>query len=369
MRILVLNHEFPPVGGGASPVSFGLAEYYAKAGHEVSVVTMAFSDLPEKQKVNEKLTIFRVTPGRKHKEKSKMSEHITYIQRGYAMCKHLHREKQFDVCHTHFALPGGILALRLKNKLGLPYILSVHGSDVPGHNPGFNTIHTIMSSLTKRVFSNARNVTYPSRSLKDIVIKLYPSLSNKSVTIANGSKDYYREAIKEENIVIFVGRLQNIKRVDVLIEAFKRANNSHWKLYIIGDGPEKENLKANSEGKENIIFTGWMSNESNEYTELLNKAKIFCSLSSTESQGIALVEAMSAGCALVVSNIDAHRETTDKSTAVFINGEKIDEARKAIQWLIDNPSECRKKGSNARQMYKERFIWDTISPRYLDLFT
>jgi len=45
MRILILNYEFPPLGGGASPVSYEIAKGYVKLGHEVSVVTMVFQGL------------------------------------------------------------------------------------------------------------------------------------------------------------------------------------------------------------------------------------------------------------------------------------------------------------------------------------
>ena len=42
LRILMLNYEFPPLGGGASPVSYEIAKAYAKLGHKVDVVTMSF---------------------------------------------------------------------------------------------------------------------------------------------------------------------------------------------------------------------------------------------------------------------------------------------------------------------------------------
>lgn len=47
LKILMLNYEFPPLGGGAAPVSYELAKGYAKKGHSVNVVTMGFKGLPE----------------------------------------------------------------------------------------------------------------------------------------------------------------------------------------------------------------------------------------------------------------------------------------------------------------------------------
>ncbi len=45
LNILILNYEFPPLGGGASPVSYEIAKGYVGLGHEVSVVTMSYPGL------------------------------------------------------------------------------------------------------------------------------------------------------------------------------------------------------------------------------------------------------------------------------------------------------------------------------------
>ena len=46
----MLNYEFPPLGGGASPVSYEIAKGYIKLGHSVDVVTMGFKGLPKFEK-------------------------------------------------------------------------------------------------------------------------------------------------------------------------------------------------------------------------------------------------------------------------------------------------------------------------------
>lgn len=47
MKILTLNYEFPPIGGGVAPVSRDIAIQMTALGHEVTVVTMGFANLPE----------------------------------------------------------------------------------------------------------------------------------------------------------------------------------------------------------------------------------------------------------------------------------------------------------------------------------
>ena len=53
MRILLLNYEFPPVGGGSSPVAFEIGKRYVSKGHDVHVVTMGFDDLPQQEGTEE----------------------------------------------------------------------------------------------------------------------------------------------------------------------------------------------------------------------------------------------------------------------------------------------------------------------------
>ena len=67
MKILMLNYEFPPLGGGASPVSYEIAKGYAKLGHKVDVVTMGYKNLP-KFEIKEGINIFRVKCWRSKKE-------------------------------------------------------------------------------------------------------------------------------------------------------------------------------------------------------------------------------------------------------------------------------------------------------------
>jgi hypothetical protein len=77
-RILMLNYEFPPLGGGASPVSYELAKGYVKLGHSVDVVTMGFKGLPDYEK-KDGINIYRVPCWRTKKEICHPWEQLSYI--------------------------------------------------------------------------------------------------------------------------------------------------------------------------------------------------------------------------------------------------------------------------------------------------
>lgn len=108
----------------------------------------------------------------------------------------------------------------------------------------------------------------------------------------------------KENLISFVGRLDREKNVISLLEIFKEANlPSDWKLQIIGDGKEKNNLEKfveENQLKNRVIFHG--TKNSYEILELLRKSKIFGFTSLKEALPTVLVEAMFCGNAIVSYN-------------------------------------------------------------------
>ena len=78
MNILVLNYEFPPLGGGGAPVSRDIARQYSKMGHKVVVLTMGYKDLPTYETVDG-VEIFRLKCWRSKKSSCMPWEQYTYI--------------------------------------------------------------------------------------------------------------------------------------------------------------------------------------------------------------------------------------------------------------------------------------------------
>ncbi len=115
--------------------------------------------------------------------------------------------------------------------------------------------------------------------------------------------------------------------------------------------------------KTKIVFHGWMNNESKEYKELLGSSSIYVLASEKENASIALLEAMSAGCAVITTNISGCPETIgDKGLVVEPrNSEQI---KKAIENLINNPKKIKNLGKQARERIIKRFNWNKIIKDY-----
>lgn len=102
-------------------------------------------------------------------------------------------------------------------------------------------------------------------------------------------------------IVLFVGRLVELKNTITLIKAYANIQNEKTKLVIIGDGPEKAKLeKVAKEESISAIFTGRL--EGNTLLQWYNIANVFCLPSYQEAFGAVTNEALLAGCLGLISN-------------------------------------------------------------------
>jgi glycosyltransferase involved in cell wall biosynthesis len=146
---------------------------------------------------------------------------------------------------------------------------------------------------------------------------------------------------KKENLISFVGRLDREKNVISLLEIFKEANiPSDWKLQIIGDGNEKNNLEKfveENQLKNRVIFHG--TKNSNEILELLRKSKIFGFTSLKEAFGNVLVEAIF--CGNVVISYDCNYGPSDiinENIGFLINLNNQKAFKTALEKLINDKS-------------------------------
>lgn len=135
MRILMLNYEYPPLGGGASPVTRALCEHLATAGHEVDVVTMGYRRLPRVE-LSGGVRVIRVPTLRHSPVRAETPEMLSYILAALPPTLALTQRWRYDVVHAHFIVPTGILAAAVRRISGLPLVITAHGSDIPRLQPG-----------------------------------------------------------------------------------------------------------------------------------------------------------------------------------------------------------------------------------------
>jgi glycosyltransferase involved in cell wall biosynthesis len=358
LKILMLNYEFPPLGGGASPVSYEIAKGYVKLGHKVDVVTMGFKDLPSYE-VKEGINIYRVKCLRSKKEICHPWEQLTYIISAKRFLKKHMKTHSYDINHTHFIIPTGIVALWLKKKYNLPYIITSHGSDVLGYNNKriFKYIYPLVKKQWKQVIKEAKYVTTPSQFLQDKIKEI--TKQGNFVVINNGIDPKKFKPMKKEKRILVVARLFENKGVQDILDALKpisqELKQKGWKVDIVGEGPYRtflERKAIENNLQDLVIFHGWVDNNSKEMKELYGKATIFISASWFESFGLTLLEAISAKCYPLVSDIEGYKEMLNKNE-YFFKVKDINNLREKIKKTLN------KKELNSPDL-KDKFEWNNI---------
>lgn len=366
MKILVLNYEFPPLGGGASTVSYDISREYVKRGYMVDLVTMCYLNLPQFEK-KKGINIYRVKCLRTRKDICYPWEQLSYLISAKNFIKKQLIKNEYDICHTHFLVPTGILALWLKKKYKIPYIITAHGSDVPGHNPDrFKILHKFTKPIIKIICKKAKWVITSSECLKKEIINNVGCNNINLVRIPNGININKYKPQKKKKIIFTSGRLHPSKGFQYLIRSIRRISLD-YELHICGDGPMMSkliNLAKNSKTK--IIFHGWIDNRSKQYKNLIESASIFILVSERENASISLLEGMLSGCAVITSNISGCSETMG-SAGLKINPKSVKELKTAIEFLIKDANARLKFGELAIGRVLEQYDNTKIFNKYIKL--
>ena len=130
MRILVINYEYPPIGGGGGFVTRDIIEEIIKKGHRVTIITSHYKGLAKQECVNG-VDIIRVSVLFRNKiEVANMPSMFCYVP--FSIIKSLSKfgRKTFDIINTHFAVPSGPAGYILSKYFDIPNVLSLHGGDI-----------------------------------------------------------------------------------------------------------------------------------------------------------------------------------------------------------------------------------------------
>jgi glycosyltransferase involved in cell wall biosynthesis len=359
MKILCIIYEYPPIGGGGANVAHPLAATLVSRGHSVEVVTSGMPGLPSTETIDG-VNVHRVRCIRRHRHYTTTAELMTWIWPAYRKALELSRKHQFDVNHTHFALPSGIVSYLLYKKTGLPYVTTIHGSDVPGYNPDrFRIAHNLLRPVWKRVIGNSAKIVSASHFLK----KLVQSHIDVPVdVIRNGYSERFGDKFSacKKNRILVVTRMFPRKGVQHFVEALEGLKHD-WEIVIAGDGPYLPSLKAQVKRTGlKVKFVGFVQGDT--LAELYATSKIFVFPSLQENFPTVLLEAMEAGCAIITTDSDGCAEVVGNA-GIATTPERSDQIRNALVLLMGDEERIAMYSARGKERIK-RFRWPRISAQY-----
>jgi len=366
MKVLMLSYEFPPLGGGGAKVVYGLTKEIARLGHEIDIVTMGFRGLPRHEMING-TNIYRVPCLRTSESICSTPEMVSYALSAIPMVLRLIKSKHYDINHTHFIFPDGLVSYLLKKITKLPYIITAHGSDVPGYNPDrFRIEHKILSPLWKKIVNDADQLVCLSEALKSLVNKHYSG--DKISVIPNGIDiDRFQPIKNKQKRILIVSRMFERKGIQYFLKALEGLELAH-DINIVGDGPYLQTLKQMVDGQsKKIKFWGWLPNTSRELKDLYETSSIFVFPSESENFPMVLLEAMAAGLAIITTKNTGCEEVVGDS-ALLVEPRSPIATTEALEKLVDNPDFSRELGEAARRRLEENFTWNVVASKYIDIY-
>jgi glycosyltransferase involved in cell wall biosynthesis len=342
MRILVLNYEFPPIGGGGGRFSADLCRHLARFGHEVRVQTSRFRGLPAWE-VHEGYEIFRTWSGRSQAHTCTVPEMAYYLAANLIPTLRQATSWRPQVINVHFAVPTGVLAWIIRRTVGTPYVLSAQLGDVPGGVP-VQTDHLFrwVKPFTVPIWRDAAAATVPSGEVADLVQRAYNLSAH---VVPNGVE---LEALNPQPPevhtpvrLVFVGRFSPQKNLVFLLEVLGNLKDLDWRLDLVGDGPlrgELEDLSRSQDLAARVHFHGWVTPEA--ATAVMRESDILIMPSLSEGLPLVGLQALGLGLALATSDHRSMKDLVQDGVNGFTGPANDAEAfARRLRDLLANPPE------------------------------
>lgn len=274
-----------------------------------------------------------------------------------------------DIVHIH-STGNSIFApvLKLRN---IKTVVQSHGLDWQRAKwSKFAKAYLRMTDYTTVNFPSVTTVV--SKKLK----RHYEESYGKEVRyIPNGVDPFPKVAPQEiqklglqgDDYVLFLARLVPEKGAHYLIDAYRQLPNPGKKLVIAGDSNYGDQYaeKLKSQGNENILFTGFVRGRLQQ--ELLSNAYTFVLPSEIEGLSTALLEAMSYGNCVLVSDIEENIEAIGCNGLTF-QSKSVSDLKGKLDYLFQREDIVMAFRTQARQYVLENFNWDEITDAYEELY-
>ena len=359
MRILILTHNYPRFAGDpAGAFVARLAEAAQARGDEVRVLAPHAPGLPLLRIENGvRVRRFRYAPERYERVAYRGDLHrqsplsplvalgVPMFLAGFARAA---REEAHalhpDVVHAHWWIPAG----RIAKALGVPYVITCHGSDVRMLRRS-----AIIRRLARPVFARAGKISTVSRFLADDLQRLFPELAPRlQVTPMPVDLAHFAagERVPKANPprILYAGNLIPSKGIDVLIEAVALllGEGIVCRLRILGQGPARESLERLAEQRGIAGEVEWSNFVTqNEMPAEYGAATITVlpTRGDEEGLGLVLVEALAAGCAVVGTPAGGIPEVVEHEVTGLLatREDAADLARQLKRLLEDAALRCR----------------------------
>jgi glycosyltransferase involved in cell wall biosynthesis len=400
VNILALTSSYPRYDGDPTvPFVESMVEHVAGLGHGMHVV------LPENRRWNRPLRERGVTyhPYRYSPRRSWTPwGYSESLQRGVSIrpiliplapvvmasalrtAGRLLERERFDVVHAHWLIPNGPISARAASRHRVPFVVSLHGSDM-----AVAERVRLLGRVARRTLAKASAVTAPSEDLLERAerlgakgrLELLPyGVDPDALTAAPEAVDARRAELglgQDAVVVAGIGRFIAVKGFAYLVDAFAqaRASDPSLHLLLIGDGDLRGELEARVQSLDitgDVTFTGMA--DRNVLPSLLGLADIVA-VPSIRYNGLVdglpnvALEAMGVRKPLVATRVGGLPEVVrDDETGLLVEEKDVPALASAILRLAGDPQLRARLGTSAEAEIRAERSWEVVARRLVEVY-
>jgi len=353
MKILVISHEYPPIGGGGGKVVQDLCTGLSERGHHIHLLTALYEHLPEKENVGN-LVIERLPSKRTESFRAGFGTMAAFVWKGFWRGLKVIRSSHPELIHAHFAVPAGAVAYALSAFTRIPYIITAHGGDVPGGAPEkTGGWFRFVLPFSKSIWKHAAAITAVSSQTRLLALKHYQA---EIQVIPNGidPSAYHpgKFSSKKTPVIVYIGRFSPEKNAVAVPQVLSNLKDLRWECIMLGDGPQMEEVKAlitKHRMEQRFTLPGWIASE--EVAQWMHKCDILFMPSLRDAMPMAGLQGLAMGLAIVASNIGSLPDIVRLETnGILVVPGDLSGYSGALKSLLEDPALLKRYRLKSREI-------------------
>jgi len=368
----VIDNIDEETGGGATERTRQLSIQFSRLGHEVKILTTAFNFSKEKKNEleNEKLKIIALP---------------ILISRFYIPFPFLFRirdlVREAEIIHivSHWSVISLMtyFFIRLYKK---KYSVSPLGAlTIFGRSRFLKRIYNIF--IGRKIIQNASacivatlNETPEFKKLgieESNLIHIPNGINQEDYELKGDSEFRQRLGISDSSFILFIGRLNNIKGPDLLLEAFCQVKDRYSDLQLVYIGPDEGLIsslekRAKDYNIENRVhFLGFVSRE--DKSRLINQCHFLTVPSRREAMSIVVLEAGIVGRPALITDQCGFQELEIAEGGLIVPA-SIEGIRNGIEGMMNMGEEINNLGLNLKELVSKNYLWSSTAKRSISVF-
>ena len=376
MKILHVVPSFAPCfsHGGVVNASYQIAKKQVQNGDDVTVYTTDSCDKRLEFENNYNVDVDGIKVFYFKNLSNNVKNKLT-IDTPISFPNHIKKTvKDFDIIHIHEHRHSLAIAThKYAVKNNIPYVLQAHGSVMPFFQKeklkeifdklwGFDILHD-----ARKVFAltNVEKEQYLKMGIKEENIEIVPlgiNLNEYAHLPKPGGFKYKHHIKSEEKVLLFLGRIHEIKGLDLLIKSFNEIPNDNVRLAIVGGDygfkSELDKLISEFNLNDKVIFPGVLTG--NDKIQALVDCDIFIMPSRYESFTTSGLEAMACGKPLILTKNNHIHDWVKDNVGLVCDFNERDLAN-CIETLLNNNNLCNEFGKTGRKLIEDKYDWNKVS--------